>query len=123
MADLDTSLKEAMSIEGVIGVALVDYSSGMTLGVLGGGAELDLAVASAGNTDLVRAKLRTLEMLNLKDSIEDILITLETQYHIIRPLASRSAQGLFLYLALNRSRANLGLARHHLRRIEEELQI
>src|SRR6185312_4091777 len=113
----------AMNIEGAIGVALVDYSSGMTLGVLGGGPELDLSVAAAGNTDLVRAKLRTLELLGMQDAIEDILITLDSQYHIIRPLGSRGGRGLFLYIALNRGRANLGLARHHLRRIEEELQI
>jgi hypothetical protein len=123
MADLDGSLKEAMTIEGAIGVALVDYTSGMTLGVLGGGPELDLAVAAAGNTDVVRAKMRTLEMLNLPDSIEDILITLDSQYHLIRPLASRGGRGLFLYLALSRSRANLGLARHQLRRIESDLQL
>src|SRR5581483_10177433 len=122
MADLDTSLKEAMAIEGAIGVALVDYTSGMTLGVLGGGPELDLSVAAAGNTDVVRAKMRTLELLKLPDSIEDILITLESQYHLIRPLTSREGRGLFLYLALNRSRANLGLARHQLRRVESELQ-
>ncbi|HKT04998.1 MAG TPA: hypothetical protein VJT31_36245 [Rugosimonospora sp.] len=123
MADLDTSLKDGMTIEGAIGIALVDYTSGMTLGVLGGGADLDLAIAAAGNTDVVRSKMRTLEMLKLPDSIEDILITLDSQYHLIRPLTSREGRGLFLYLALSRSRANLGLARHQLRRIEAELAL
>jgi len=123
VADLDTSLKEAMTIDGAIGVALVDYTSGMTLGVIGGGPELDLSVAAAGNTDVVKAKMRTLELLKLPDSIEDILISLESQYHLIRPLASRGGAGLFLYLALNRNRANLALARHQLRRIEAELAL
>ena len=123
MADLDTALKEAMSIDGALGVALVDYTSGMTLGVAGGSAELDLAVAAAGNTDVVKAKMRTLEMLKLPDQIEDILISLESQYHLIRPLASRGGAGLFLYLALSRSRANLAMARHQLRRIESDLQL
>src|SRR5215468_9095061 len=100
MADIETTLKDAMTIEGAIGVALVDYSSGMTLGTAGGG-ELDLGVASAGNTDVVRAKMRTLELLRLPDQIEDILISLDTQYHIIRPLSARGGRGLFLYLALN----------------------
>jgi hypothetical protein len=123
MADLDTSLKDAMTIEGAIGACVVDYTSGMTLGVMGGGADLDLTVAAAGNTDVVRAKMRTMEMLKLPDTIEDILITLDTQYHLIRPLASREGRGLFFYLALNRQRANLGLARHQLRRIEAELSL
>jgi hypothetical protein len=123
MANLELSLKEAMSIDGAVGVALVDYTSGMTLGTAGGSVELDLSVAAAGNTDVVRAKMRTLELLKLDDGIEDILITLDTQYHLIRPLSSRSGKGLFLYLALLRSRANLAMARHQLRRIESTLEV
>ena len=123
MADMDTALKEIMNIDGAVGVALVDHTSGMALGTLGGGKELDLNVAAAGNTDVVRAKLRAMEMLNLSEKIEDILISLDTQYHMIRPLTSRAGKGLFLYLALRRDRANLALARHRLRQIENDLDI
>ncbi|MGW0432857.1 hypothetical protein ACWDV4_09970 [Micromonospora sp. NPDC003197] len=123
VANLEVVLKDAMSIEGAIGVALVDFTSGMTLATAGGTAELDLTVAAAGNTDVVRAKLRTIEMLKLPDGIEDILITLDTQYHLIRPLHSRAGSGLFLYLALNKGRANLALARHRLRMVEESLEL
>ncbi|OAR22783.1 hypothetical protein A8W25_24725 [Streptomyces sp. ERV7] len=124
MGNTETALKEAMtSIEGTIGVALVDYSSGMALGTLGGGKDLDLSVAAAGNTDVVRAKVRTMELLGLKDEIEDILITLGSQYHLIRLLKSRGHTGLFLYLALDKSRANLAMARHQLRRVEDTLEV
>ncbi|MEV7774184.1 hypothetical protein [Kitasatospora sp. NPDC086791] len=124
MANLETSLKEAMSIDGAIGVALVDYGSGMALGSLGDGGELDLNVASAGNTDVVRAKMRAMEMLNLHDNeIEDILISLTNQYHMVRPITTPSGRGLFLFLALNRSRSNLAMARHKLKRIEMSLEI
>ncbi|MFF5449406.1 hypothetical protein [Streptomyces sp. NPDC012888] len=123
MANVDTVLKEANTIEGAIGAALVDYGSGMALGIAGGGKDLDLTVAAAGNTDVVRAKVRTMEMLNLNDDIEDILITLGSQYHLIRLLKGRGAQGLFLYLALDRERANLAMARHQLKRIEATLEI
>ncbi|GAA1158496.1 hypothetical protein F4556_000346 [Kitasatospora gansuensis] len=124
MANTESALKDVMSsIDGAIGVALVDYNSGMALGTLGGSAELDLNVAAAGNTDVVRAKVRAIELLNLKEAIEDILISLNTQYHLIRPLTGRSGKGLFLYLALDRSRANLAMARHQLKRIEADLEV
>ncbi|MDH6120422.1 hypothetical protein [Kitasatospora sp. GAS204B] len=124
MADADNSLRQAIaSIEGAIGAALVDYGSGMALGTLDGGGGLDLTVAAAGNTDVVRAKFRTMEMLGLNDSIEDILISLSSQYHLIRPLTSRSGKGLFLYLALDKRRANLAMARHQLAKIEAELEV
>ncbi|MFG2431466.1 hypothetical protein [Streptomyces sp. NPDC048590] len=124
MANTETALKEAMaSIEGATGVALVDHTSGMALGTLGGGKDFNLDVAAAGNTDVVRAKLRTMEHLGIKDEIEDILITLGTQYHLIRLLKARGGNGLFLYLVLDGSRANLAMARHQLRQIESTLEV
>ena len=122
--NIETALKEAMEIEGALGTALVDWESGMTLGTLGGGKYLDLDLAAAGNTEVIKAKVRTVESLHLNDSIEDILITLGNQYHVIRLLKNSSGvQGLFLYLVLDRSKANLALARHHLKRIEGEIAV
>jgi hypothetical protein len=96
----------------------------MSLGALGGGKYLDLDVAAAGNTEVIRAKMRTMESLRLDDAIEDILITLGKQYHPIRLLKnSRDEHGLFLYLVLERQKANLALARHNLKRIEGELSV
>jgi hypothetical protein len=122
--NIETALKEAMTIDGALGVALVDWDSGMPLGTLGGGKYLDLDLAAAGNTEVVRAKMRTMQSLKLNDSIEDILITLGKQYHLIRLLASpNGTNNLFLYLALDRSNSNLALARHHLKRIENDLTV
>ncbi|MFD7624948.1 hypothetical protein ACFV7Q_02675 [Streptomyces sp. NPDC059851] len=124
MASVETALKEATTvIDGALGAALVDYDSGMALGTIGGGKELDLSVAAAGNTDVVRAKVRTMDMLGLKEEIEDILITLGSQYHLIRLLKGRGSKGFFLYLALDRGRANLAMARHQLKKIESELEV
>jgi hypothetical protein len=123
MAELDVTLKDAMQIEGAVGVALVDYTSGMALGSAGGNRDLDMDVAAAGNTDVIRAKLRAMEMLKIKEPIEDILVTLGVQYHLIRPVTGRNGKGLFLYLVLQKSRANLAMARRQLRLIEETLDL
>ncbi|MFI1462050.1 hypothetical protein [Nocardia carnea] len=123
MSDMDLALKDMMSIDGAVGAAVVDYNSGMALGMLGSSKALDLHVAAAGNTEVVRAKLRTIEQLGLQEDIEDILITLSSQYHLIRPMTGRKSKGLFLYLALDRGRANLAMARHKLRGIEEDLEV
>ncbi|MET1075981.1 MAG: hypothetical protein ABWY11_25260 [Umezawaea sp.] len=121
--NIEQALREAMAIEGAVGVSLVDYDSGMTLGTQGGNTLLDLEVAGAGNTEVVRAKMRTIAALQLDDQIEDILITLHRQYHLIRPLATNQGAQMFLYLVLDRSRANLALARHHLRTVERNLVV
>jgi hypothetical protein len=124
LMNVETALKEAMNIDGAVGVALVDWESGMSLGASGGGKYLDLDVAAAGNTEVIRAKMRTMEALRLDDAIEDILITLQRQYHLIRLLKNpRNGQGLFLYLVLDRDKSNLALARHNLKRVESEISL
>ena len=108
MANLNDSLAELMQIDGAVCCALVDSNSGMLLGSAGTG--VDITLAAAGNTEVVRAKMRTMQSLKLNDTIEDILITLGKQFHVIRPVST--AAGLFIYLVLDKSRSNLALARH-----------
>jgi hypothetical protein len=124
MAGVEIALKEALTIDGALGAALVDIGSGMALGTLGHSADLDLTLAAAGSTDLVRATLRANELQGRAgESMEDILTTLTHQYHLIRPLSGPGGEGLFLYLVLDRSRANLAMARHQIRLVEGSLSM
>jgi len=84
MANAKEAASKAMQIDGALGVAFVDSTSGMMLGAQGGG-PIDLELAAAGNTEVVRAKRKTMGAVKLSDAIEDVLITLGAQYHIIRP--------------------------------------
>jgi CheY-like chemotaxis protein len=121
MNNINETLARLQSIDGFIGACLVDSDSGMTLGIIGGGAALNLEVAGAGNTEVVRSKRKAMKALNLKDEIEDILITLGRQYHLMRPLRARP--GVFFYLALDRTRANLAMARFTLADAEKDLSL
>jgi len=118
MAKID--LSPLAGIDGFIGAALVDSDSGLVLGTEGGG-PLDLELAAAGNTEVVRAKRKTMKSLGLADKIEDILISLNKQYHLIRPLDSNDA--VFLYIALDRRQANLGMARLEVKKFEKSLDL
>lgn len=119
MANVKDTLNSAMqSIDGAQAAALVDYASGMALGTLGSG--IDLEVAAAGNSDVVRAKMRTMESLGIGGQIEDILITLQTQYHIIYIVPD---QPLFLYLVLAKDKSNLAMARYKLKALAGDISI
>src|ERR1700753_2050052 len=121
MATPKEALPKLMEIDGCIGACIVDANSGMMLAATGGNTSVNLEVAAAGNTEVVRAKRKTMKSLNLNDTIEDILITLHKQYHLIRPLSSNDA--LFIYLALDRGRSNLAMARHQLSALEKDLPV
>jgi predicted regulator of Ras-like GTPase activity (Roadblock/LC7/MglB family) len=119
MATIKQSLEDLMTLDGAMCAAVVDYASGMMLGSIGSGVDLDLA--AAGNTEVVRAKMKTMRSLGLNDVIEDILITLGKQYHIIRPSARR--EGIFLYYVLDRAKSNLALARRKCQDVDKDMVI
>jgi hypothetical protein len=111
-------VQQALKIDGCIGAALVDFESGMCLGVAGSPG-FDLELAAAGNTEVVRAKKKIRDKLGLRDKIDDILISLTGQYHLIRMCGTTN----FMYIVLDRSKSNLALARKELELIEKNLEI
>lgn len=111
------SLDALSGIDGFMVGALVDMGSGLALATLGNAIDLD--IAAAGNSEVLKAKRKVAGALKLNDTIEDLLITLNRQYHLLRPLERNS--DLFLYVVLDRSKANLAMARHVLKRFEKEL--
>ena len=117
MSTIKQTLDELMTLDGAMCAAVVDSASGMILGSIGTG--VDLEVAAAGNTEVVRSKMKTMRALGLNDVIEDILITLGKQYHIIRPSARK--EGVFIYFVLDKQRSNLAMARRKTQDVDKEL--
>ena len=107
MAKTNETISELLTVDGATACAVVDSDSGMVLGKEGTGMDLDLA--AAGNTEVVKAKLKTMKSLGLSESIDDILITLETQYHVICLMPAKPS--VFIYLVLDKAKSNLALAR------------
>jgi len=120
MANLKESLANIMELDGAVACSIVDCESGMLLGQDGGGG-IDLELAAAGNAEVVKVKLKTMESLGIKGGIEDILITLDKQYHILRPMIAQ--KGLFIYVVLNKSKSNLALARRRIVDVESEIKV
>lgn len=105
---LDAINKIEADVNGVIATAAVDLESGMTLAAKSNRADFDLTVASAYNSELVKQKMKIMKALNLKSTLEDMLLTLSDQIHVIRLLPG---SGGFIYLAADRASTNVAILR------------
>jgi hypothetical protein len=121
MATIEESLSELQKISGFIAAAIGHADSGMAMGTLTNDNRFNIDIAVATNTEVVKAKLKAMQALQLAGKIEDILITLDKQFHIIRPLAGNPT--VFFYIALDRDSANLAIARFKLAEVEKKLAL
>ncbi len=119
MADANTVVANLIKLDGAIAAIIVDSDSGMVLASESN--NFDTEIAAAGNTRVVQAKRNTMKMLELNDHIDDILITLDSQYHLIRPLVNNDA--IFGYLVVLKSGINLAMARSLLKKEMATLSI
>lgn len=98
----------ASNTQGFIGASIVDLDSGMPLATLTSRPDFDLDVASAYNSEMVKAKLNTMRILNITSGLEDMLLTLGDQLHLIQLVGN----GAFIYVAAERGSTNLALLRN-----------
>jgi hypothetical protein len=104
----DTFDRVAQEIPGFIAASLVDLDSGMTLGARSVRSDFDLTAASAYNSEMVKQKLKIMKALKLDTTLEDMLLTLGDQIHLIKVVSPSS----FIYLAADRGQANLAIVRN-----------
>jgi predicted regulator of Ras-like GTPase activity (Roadblock/LC7/MglB family) len=119
MSNVAESLEGLIELAGARSAALVDSDSGMVLGHAG--SDDDLEIMAAANTEVVRAQLKSIGALGSDDAIDDILITLSTQYDIVRPLSANPS--IFLYLAMAKDKSNLAMARYRVAECEKQLEL
>jgi len=107
------------NVNGFIAVAVTEIESGLSYGNITVDPGFDPELAAAYNLEVVKAKLSAVKALNLKQDIEDILITLSNQIHIIDISPNKK---FMIYLAADASKANLGMTRAILRKHKLELE-
>ena len=103
----ETFDKIQAEVPGFIAIALVDLETGMTLSTKSTRSDFDLNVAGAFNAELVKQKQKTMKALNLKTALEDILLTLSDQLHIIKFVTPKT----FIYMAADKAQTNLAIVR------------
>ena len=115
---LKTFIDNVKEVPGFIAVSVTEIESGVAYDSFTADEKFDPNLASAYNLEVVRAKLKAIEALGLKEEIEDITITLSGQVHIINIAPSKA---YFIYLAVDSKNANLGITKSLLNKYKVEI--
>jgi hypothetical protein len=124
MSNIDRCLVDAMSITGALGVSLVDWTGGIALSAAGTGPCGDHAAGAVDAAELARAvKLRQTfaDPASGSSAPEDVIVTSETVYHLLKFVDTSYDSNLLIHLRLDRSTANLAMARMRLAAIVDRM--
>ena len=106
------------NVPGYIAVAVSEIKSGISYYSDSALAGIDPELASAFNLEVVKAKLNAINALGLNESIDDIMITMTNQIHIIDVSDNNE---YFIYLAVDSTKANLGMTKALLGKYKKEI--
>lgn len=113
-------LSEMLTLDGLLGCAVVDATNGLILARESRDDEgLDLDVAAAASTQALKAHKSAARSMGLADAIEEVMTSAGSRHHIMRQLSRYP--DLFLFVLLDRHRTNLALARYKLMEVEREM--
>ncbi|MGV9849822.1 hypothetical protein ACWDWU_13750 [Streptomyces sp. NPDC003442] len=131
MPGIDECLLEAMTVNGARGAAVIEWTSGLALGMVGEVRDEDPEATAAETAELARmaAEQRAFAALDPgsgksgadadeadgEPTVEDVIVTTRTCYHLLRFVDTAFDSGVFFYLWLDRREGNLALARIRLR--------
>ncbi|MER7875431.1 MULTISPECIES: hypothetical protein [Streptomyces violaceusniger group] len=127
MPGIDECLLEAMTVNGARGAAVIEWTSGLALGMVGEVRDEDPEATAAETAELARmaAEQRAFAALEKggadadeaagEPAVEDVIVTTRTCYHLLRFVDTAFDSGVFFYLWLDRREGNLALARIRLR--------
>ncbi|MCM0666849.1 MULTISPECIES: hypothetical protein [Flavobacterium] len=121
MSDFLTQFGEDLkkNVPGFIAVSVAEIASGMSYYSHSAVADFDPELASAYNLEVVKAKMNAIKALNLNGQvIDNVMITLSSQIHIIDVSDN---QDYFIYLAVDSTKANLGMTKSILNKYKKEI--
>jgi predicted regulator of Ras-like GTPase activity (Roadblock/LC7/MglB family) len=116
---LEAVLEKLLSFDGAMCVAVVDSETGMILGTAGSGVDMELA--AAGASVILRARLASIKALGSTEKIDDVLISLTSQVQIIHPLPANPS--IFTYLIGDKSKSSLAMARYKATEADQLIQL
>jgi hypothetical protein len=109
VSGLSESLQRILEIEGARTVALVDVGTGMVVGSVGA-EPAGLPAAAASMADEARLAGNALSPGRPAGELDELILVTDSRFHLLKVLSRAQDEGLMLFVDLDRSQTNLGLA-------------
>lgn len=114
------ALAELLTLEGLLGCAVVDSTSGLVLArEVREDQPVDMELAGAACSQVLRAHRQAARTMGLADSIDEVMTSSGARQQVIRTVSRHP--DLFLVALLDKHRTNLALVRFKLMDIEKGL--
>jgi hypothetical protein len=107
----DALLAPVTAIDGFELASLIDASTGMVLASAQERDDISLPLAAAGATDIAAVLGLLSSELATQDELEDVMVTFSNHFHLLRLVRPAPTQSVILLVVLDRTRANLAMAR------------
>ena len=120
-ASATLALRSMLSLEGLLGCAVVDATTGLILArEVRDDHPVDIDLAGAACAQVLRAHRDAARSMGLSEKIDEVMTSAGARNQVLRVVARHPT--LFLMALLEKNRTNLALARFHLMEVERELR-
>jgi len=114
------TLAGMLAVEGLLGCAVVDSTTGLVLArETRGDASVDMDLSAAACAQLLRTHRQAARNMGLTDQVDEIITSAGSRQQVIRTVSHHPE--LFLVVLLDKQHTNLALARYQLMELEREL--
>ncbi len=117
----DVILEPVRNIQGFVLACLVDAATGMPLGAVQDQDDIRMPPAAAGAADVFNVLSMMTGEMATKGDLEDVIVTLNSHYHLIRLIKRGPGRQLLLFVTVDRSQANLAMALREIRVFSADL--
>jgi hypothetical protein len=114
-ASAEALLAPVTAIDGFRLAGLIDASTGMVLASAQDQEDISLTKAAAGAADIASVLALLTGELATDEELEDVMVTFDKHFHLIRIVRPTPLQTVILLVVLDRTRANLAMARRAIR--------
>lgn len=122
MLNMTDAMIYAMETPGAVATAFVEFKTARAVAGFGN-EHVDFDRVTPTWTEMLHAHLAVTGEGNSHDPVDDMVISTDQRYHILRPLRSPSCSDMYLYLVVDRTAGSIPLSRIRLKNLEENLAL